>query len=300
VRRVELEIEIASIISAEDVADCPSRFAQRPGLLRIDSALGQTDTPVREVVSESRLDTRMVSYESRLARRSDIHSHRRGSVGYGVPNLSVAGPRLAVEDAMKAKIHFSCDPDFYALALSYEDRDRWEGDLHVMCGGQCDPGVPCECFCHSPKGEAIYGEQRRAVRAWKEKNARTLEAGGWQPPVRPSKEERRRKWGEGLAKGLDRYGRDCIRFANAFRRLGELDAEIRTLDDAVQFFGEHRATIAEAALASDLRSGEEPAAVIAAWLTRFDERLADVNSLAEAGAYPPIWSPGNSWGSVPT
>jgi hypothetical protein len=65
-------------------------------------------------------------------------------------------------------IHFSCDPDFYAMALSYEDRDRYEGDIHVLCPGWAKPGTPCECWCHGEEGERTYGQLRRRLKEQRE------------------------------------------------------------------------------------------------------------------------------------
>lgn len=52
-------------------------------------------------------------------------------------------------------LNFACDPDFFAMAMSYEDRDRWEGDIHIVCDGEAR-GQPCSCWCHTPEGEAGY------------------------------------------------------------------------------------------------------------------------------------------------
>jgi hypothetical protein len=64
---------------------------------------------------------------------------------------------------MPPRIHFTCDPDFYLMALSYQDRDTYEGDLHVKCLGWVEAGVPCECWCHSEAGERMYGQYRRKL-----------------------------------------------------------------------------------------------------------------------------------------
>jgi hypothetical protein len=61
---------------------------------------------------------------------------------------------------MPGRIHFTCDPDFYAMGLSYPDRDNYEGDLHVLCSGWIEQGVRCECWCHSQEGERICGPLR--------------------------------------------------------------------------------------------------------------------------------------------
>jgi hypothetical protein len=71
---------------------------------------------------------------------------------------------------MKANINFTCDPDFYE-GMSYAGRNAWGGDIHVMCGGECPSGALCECWCHAPEGELIYGERRRAREAWQKANA---------------------------------------------------------------------------------------------------------------------------------
>jgi hypothetical protein len=159
---------------------------------------------------------------------------------------------------MKAKIHLTCDPDFYAMALSYEDRDRWEGDLHVMCGGECEPGVPCECWCHSPEGELIYGDQRRSRRAWREANSRALEAHERRREAGQSQSERTQR-----ARRLEKAGqpdeaaslyesviaeemlRDhpsrlpYTRLAVFYRKAGRLDDEVRVLNRAVEVFSAH-------------------------------------------------------------
>ena len=62
-------------------------------------------------------------------------------------------------------IHFTRDPDFYAMGLSYQDRDRFEGDLHVLCPGWAEPGVHCSRSCHTEEGEQIYGPSRQRSRA---------------------------------------------------------------------------------------------------------------------------------------
>jgi tetratricopeptide (TPR) repeat protein len=159
---------------------------------------------------------------------------------------------------MKANIHFTCDPDFYTMALSYEDRDRWEGDLHVMCGGECEPGVPCECRCHTPEGELIYGERRRAVRAWQEANSRALEARETRREAAQSQFER--TWegrrlekagqpdeaaslyesviAEEMLRGFPR-SLPYTRLAVFYRKAGRLDDEVRVLNRAVEVFSAH-------------------------------------------------------------
>ena len=64
-------------------------------------------------------------------------------------------------------LRFGCDPDFFAMALSYEDRDRYEGDIHVVCSGGEVNGVVCDCWCHTAEGERIYGPQQGRMRRWR-------------------------------------------------------------------------------------------------------------------------------------
>ena len=68
--------------------------------------------------------------------------------------------KLAIQ-TMPPRIHFTCDPNFYEIGLSYQDRDRYEGDLHWKCPGWAQPGAPCECWCHGEEGERIFGYLRR-------------------------------------------------------------------------------------------------------------------------------------------
>lgn len=63
-------------------------------------------------------------------------------------------------------LRIGCDRDFFAMALSYSDRDAYEGDIHIICSGGEVNGVVCDCWCHTDKGEAIYGQQRDRRARW--------------------------------------------------------------------------------------------------------------------------------------
>jgi hypothetical protein len=75
-------------------------------------------------------------------------------LGRGKP---VRNSPLGGDPTLSRAVHFACDPGFYSMALSYEDRDKYEGDVHLVCPGWIEPGLPCRCRCHGEEGGRNYG-----------------------------------------------------------------------------------------------------------------------------------------------